>query len=757
MTTLILSTSCAPLNRPPTSSQGGDSAEADDTTTDWLSDSFGNSGAANGKNICVTTGHSAVDHDSANGHGDTSCHRHASSSSSLSRASSKIIARTTQNRRHHGNRSVEKFIDKLQALPLQCDITIIPRAAPSSDLSVNTTSLNSNNDINNDIGGHDYDDDVIQKPIRITKQNFHPCGLDNIVRLDGTAVPAEFILSLANCSVRIDIKNEDDRERKSKLLLLPVQAVPSSFSFPSSNNVEDDLGQFVRGDTPHAYSGGEKHNVEEVAVSFDFSIAMDVYQRQLEESAAAAAELNPNRYSNPHGNSQSWNAHGTTTMNNMKTMKIDSIMSTLEEESQFIKKTLFVLGSFGCALLICMVWTIWTMERGRRVRRSSGGSSRVQVKKVFVDNVPCEINATSTATKSRGGGVTSLRSHPSLRSNGRAHFPEEISPIRSSVSLDEVEEVEKVDEKVAASGNKEIVHETLRLITPQDVTCSSNSSKNDKGRQSSSPRHWYEDFLSPKGCSKKAPRNRSADAVISSEHEEVVRSLFCSSSSSDSNKVVSPSMDNAESFDISRGTTSNTSVLNAPKKKVLVTPIEGTSFSPPPSDVSLLKLSSDIESSKSPLMMSTETEETQDSSTRGDLDEPSSSMIEVVDEDKSCTISPASMRITEASTGTTKPVCTPVNTPKPKRSRALKTPATDISISSQESQASASLKARKIFAEELARKAGLTPNSTEKSDFSTSIARRAAEVQTPKKTLTPLSADSSVCDDEPSPFLADYW
>jgi len=481
-----------------------------------------------------------------------------------------------------------------------------------------------------------------------------------------------------------------------------------------------------------------------------------VYQQQLEESAAAAAaaaELNHNRYSNPHGNTQSWNADGTTTMNNVKTMKIDSIMSTLEEESQFIKKTLFVLGSFGCALLICMVWTIWTMERGRRVRRSSGGSSRVQVKKVFVDNVPCEINATSTATKSRGGGVTSLRS-----TEGRAHFPEEISPIRSSVSLDEVEEVEKVDEKVAASGNKEIVHETLHLITPQDITCSSssNSSKNDKVQQASSPRHWYEDFLSPKGCSKKAPRNRSDDAVISSEHEEVVRSLFRSSSSSDSNKVVSPSMDNKESFDISRGTTSNTSVLNAPKKKVLVTPIEGTSFSPPPSDVSLLKLSSDIESSKSPLMMSTETEETQDSSTRGDLDEPSSS-IEIVDEDKSCTISPASMRITEASTGTTKPVCTPVNTPKPKRSRALKTPATDISISSQESQASASLKARKIFAEELARKAGLTPNSTEKSDFSTSIARRAAEVQTPKKTLTPLSADSSVCDDEPSPFLADYW
>ena len=106
-----------------------------------------------------------------------------------------------------------------------------------------------------------------------------------------------------------------------------------------------------------------------------------------------------------------------------------------------------------------------------------------------------------------------------------------------------------------------------------------------------------------------------------------------------------------------------------------------------------------------------------------------------------------------------RPDGTHVNTPKPKRSRALKTPATDISISSQESQSSTSQtrKARKKFAEELAKKAGLTPPPANKSDFSSSIKRRAAEVQTPKKTLTPLSASSSPCDDEPSPFLADYW
>jgi hypothetical protein len=160
-------------------------------------------------------------------------------------------------------------------------------------------------------------------------------------------------------------------------------------------------------------------------------------------------------------------------------------------------------------------------------------------------------------------------------------------------------------------------------------------------------------------------------------------------------------------------------------------------------------------------MISAETEETHVSpkTIDDDRDEPPS-IIEVTQkEEESCTNSPVSIAITKESNVTDKSVGIQVNTPKPKRSMTLKTPcfpAADISISSQESQVSTSQKTRKSFAEELAKKAGLTPIST-KSDFSTSIARRAAEVQTPKKTLRPLSVPSSPSDDEPSPFLADYW
>jgi hypothetical protein len=727
MATLILTTSCAPIKRP-TDSSHGDSAN-EHTSSAAVGSEISGSGA-NVKNICFTTGHYADASQNGNHYGGKSCHVTSPVTDSSSIIRSNQQERNGDNKSHReSHRQRGRDVEFLQALPLQCDITIIPRAHPNDDdgaeyLPINATSLNSDGDFDAQSNGDDNQRMSI-KPIRITKQRFHPCGIDNIVRLAGTTTMTssssrnddnhDFILSLTNCGVHID---------EDTMIQLPVQAVPSAFSFPKSS------------DTLYAYSsGGVKHGVEEVAVSFDFSIALDMYQQRLVATRAAAAAFDYNNQSwNEYGNAWEGKASSSsedfpTTTTAIKTMEIKYIMSTLEEESQFIKKTLVVLGSFGFGLLICMVWTIWKLERGRRARRSSS-SSRI-VKKVFVD-VPFEIirATTNTATKS-----------PEV---GKDLFSEEISPIRSSVSLNEADKL-----TAAELSDKKGVHETLHLITPQVESNASNS----KEGKSSSPRHWYEDFLSPRGCSKKKPSRNWSDTLFS-EKEEVARSLFCSSSKN-SNKV-SPRI----GFYNSK---SAVSVLNAPKKKVFVPPIERSSSLPSPtSDVSLLKLSNDTESSKlSPLMISAETEETHVSpkTIDDDRDEPPS-IIEVTQkEEESCTNSPVSIAITKESNVTDKSVGIQVNTPKPKRSMTLKTPcfpAADISISSQESQVSTSQKTRKSFAEELAKKAGLTPIST-KSDFSTSIARRAAEVQTPKKTLRPLSVPSSPSDDEPSPFLADYW
>jgi len=329
------------------------------------------------------------------------------------------------------------------------------------------------------------------------------------------------------------------------------------------------------------------------------------------------------------------------------------------------------------------------------------------------------------------------------------------------------------------------MHETLHLIAPQCEAGNSSNASKDGHHKDGSPRHWYEDFLSPRGCSKSAHRNRSE--CLFSEKEEVARSLFCSSSSHSSNKI-SPSSDV-----LIKNKNASSSVLNAPEKKMYVTPIERSTFAPPPSDVSLLGLTKGNESSSiSPLMVSTETEgSTHNSSKPGvnltiPLDEAPSSTVVTTDNEESCTVSPVSFTSDESS-GTEKLVDIQVNTPKPKSSRILKTPA-DISVSSQDSVLSTSSKrkTRESFAEELVKKispekkktprnrfsdelkikkAGLTPTSTKSGDghdFSSTIERRAADIQTPRKepkkmSLTPLSASSSPPADEPSPFLADYW
>ena len=775
MTTIILTTSCAPIKSNLASNLSGNKAE-------WLN--FGNdqfSGATHSKNACASNvdGYAGVDvdQDSADtpsssknyqrGH-DNSCLPHTSSPSKHSSHNHDYTGNTRLGLlSRDNNNNAREIIDKLQTLPLQCDITIIPRAHPITDeLSVTATPLDSEG-ITSDNNVHDEVIHNIIQPIRISRQQFHPCGTENIVRLaKGAAVSTEFILSLANCGVHVHIDGSST--------MLPIQAIPSSVSIPTNNEDDDELGLLFIRDMSSLYSyseGGETRNVEEIAVSFDFSTAVDNYQQKLEDSKQKAAVMereSSHDDDTPQVHIQSRNEDhndvaGKMTdsiiANNSKNMEIKSIMSTLEQESLFIKKTLLVLGSFACILLICMVWTIWKLVgRGRRARRRVGGScttiTKGQVKKVFVE-VPREI----IDSKSRGA---TLRSNPS---NGRAPFLEEISPIRSPVvSLDGgAKESEMANELEVESNTKKEMHETLYLITPTDETGGGDGSNDDGQKQSLSPRNWYEDFLSPRGCPKKPQRNKSDVALSSSETKEVARSLFCSSQ--DSVKE-SPSLENKDSFEDSKSCSKSSVLMNTRKKKVLVTPIERTPLSPPPSDVSLLKLSQDIEWSKSPLIRSTVTEETQESSTRDeqldeelndtfsndDIEEHPSS-IEIVEKLETCSISP--IPIKELSNAI-HPV--EVNTPMPKCSGTMKTSAADITIGSQESLFSTSQKARRIFAEELAKKAGLAPTSVVKKDFKTRIAIRAAEVQTPKKSLTPRSASSSLCDDdEPSPFLADYW
>lgn len=744
-----------------------------------------NSGADVKNDDClITTGHAG---DDANFQGGKQCHFPSTMTGQSSTSSSskqggignkRHYKETSSSLWHNGGDNGVEFIDKLQALPLQCDITIFPRAHPSHQdnngeesllLHANDTSVVDN-----------YDDSLHNmsiKPIRIAKKQFLPCGNGNIVRLDSGMSKNEndFVLSLTNCIVY---------DNGGEKLRLPVHTVPSSLSVPSNGSGYRDVS--------YSYSpgldGSEKHVVEELSVSFDFSTALQIYQEQIRTKKSAVIESNSqnqhrvNQFLNGDHVSNASRQNGETTAINdsIKNTEINSIMTTLEEESQFIRKTLAVLGSFGFGILICLVWTMWKLERGRRARRNR------TVKKVIVD-LPYEIIGTAATTATTLGerrGVISLRS-----SSSKVNFPNEISPIPIRSSASSKDKVCKAERTTATDapvvGDVDGMHETLHLIAPQcEAGNSSNASK--EGHRDGSPRHWYEDFLSPRGRSKSAHRNRSE--CLFSEKEEVARSLFCSSSSRSSNKI-SPSSDV-----LIKNKSANSSVLNAPEKKMYVTPIERSTFAPSPSDVSLLGLTKRIESSSiSPLMVSTETEDsTHNSSKPGvnltiPLDGAPSSTVVTTDNEESCTVSPVSFT-SEESSGAEKLVDIQVNTPKPKSSRILKIPA-DISVSSQDSVLSTSSKrksTRESFAEELVKKispekkktprnrfsddlkmkkAGLTPTSTNSGDghdFSSTIERRAADIQTPKKepkrmSITPLSASSSPPADEPSPFLSDYW
>ena len=515
MATLILSTSCAPIKSSRPSDDSSLDGDADinhpTTTVDW-SDMSGSSGANVRKNACSTTGHSVgvgTTTSSSKTKVDSSCHfSSAMTDPSIVSSHQDKIFHTSYRGESPRRDSVVEFVGKIQAFPLQCDITIIPRAYPNdigeSLRPINETSLNSEANSEQSIPN-------IEPIIRVTKQQFRPCGFDNIVRLaeEGMSSPQkgnnDLILSLSNCGVLIYLDGEE--------IKLPVQAFPSSFAFPSSSNYDHD-GSFSS--YSQSMRGGEKkETVGEVSVSIDFSIALDIYQERIDtrprvnddgDSATASFGHEKN-----HRVNQSWNDDAAWGGKNVvddtaiiiKTLEINSIMTSLEEESQFIRKTLVVLGSFGFGLLVCTAWTIWKLERRRRERRSRG---RV-VKNVIVD-LPYDIIDTATTAKSGGGGggITSI-----LSSNSKANFPDEISPIRSPVSSKA--EVGKIGMMTTiASNNRKGMHETLHLIAPQ---CGTGESGSNEGEQSNeSPRHWYEDYLSPRNGSKMAKRNRRRSETL---------------------------------------------------------------------------------------------------------------------------------------------------------------------------------------------------------------------------------------------------
>jgi hypothetical protein len=120
---------------------------------------------------------------------------------------------------------------------------------------------------------------------------------------------------------------------------------------------------------------------------------------------------------------------------NSPNSQVESIMRMLDEETHFLKIALSGLGVFGSILVLAFVWTGYKISH-RKTRRV------VRI----VDSLPREIRT---------------------RSPSREEMSLELSPLR----------------------HRSAVHETLHLVALRDTPVAV---------PDASPRHWYEEFLSPR-------------------------------------------------------------------------------------------------------------------------------------------------------------------------------------------------------------------------------------------------------------------
>jgi len=463
-------------------------------------------------------------------------------------------------------------------LPLQCDVTIVPRITIPNNNNNNNVPTSSSSTIHK------------LHTLKVPNQVLNPCGINNIISIDNQELfntneegedndngnGANYLLSLTHCAVNIDNDNS------SNITSLPITSNPSTFQFTfykekndkeslwgENNNVVDDDVDTV------FYTNGKVHRVGEIHTSFDYTTAIEYYQENVRNKKNQ--QQKNNEVCNKLHNNNSTTIHNTKRSN----PEVASIMVSLEEESRFVKQTLTVLGCLGVVFTVALVWTLSKMSSTtkKKVRRR-----RVIVNDSWRYSVPREVVDTGKddSVKTDEGHVTPL--------------VDNVSPLSTVMNADE----QPTDLAAVTTSNEESKanHETLHLVSPftplQSAGAAAKDAKKDNGTRADmnkSPRHWYEDFLSPQNDDvkeKNAPTKFSFTAK-----NEVSRSLFSPLKASAAAKNGVPSKNGEETAavveELSRGT--NKKFHHLPRKELdFDTPIERSDFSPPPSSVNILSL-----------------------------------------------------------------------------------------------------------------------------------------------------------------------
>jgi len=476
--------------------------------------------------------------------------------------------------RNHHHRSSDDNQDSDYAiinLPLQCDVTLVPRI----------TIPNNNNNVSSS---------TVHKlhTLKVPNQVLNPCGINNIISIDNQELfntneegedndndgSANYLLSLTHCVVNIDMENNS-----SNITSLPITSNPSTFQFTfykEKNDKESLWGENNNDDTVF-YTNGKVHRVGEIHTSYDYTTAIEYYQENV-HNKKNQQQKNDEVCNKLHNNN-------STTIHNTKRSnpEVTSIMTSLEEESRFIKQTLTVLGCFGVVFTVALVLTLSKMSSTtkKKVRRR-----RVIVNDSWRYSVPREVVDTTgkdDSVKTDEGHATPL--------------VDNVSPLSTVMNADE----QPTDLAAVTTSNEESKanHETLHLVSPFTPLQSAGAAAKDAKKQqdngtradlNKSPRHWYEDFLSPPTNNLD---NKPNDTKFSfTAKNEVSRSLFSPLKASAAANDM-PSKKGEEVIAVVEELPNDTKkqLHHLPRKELdFNTPIERSDFSPPPSSVNMLSL-----------------------------------------------------------------------------------------------------------------------------------------------------------------------
>ena len=500
----------------------------------------------------------------------------------------------------------------LTSHPLQCDIALVPKL--SSQHSVDYTTGKELNNTTQEINADGI--------IFLGKYSFKPCGTNNVVVIDRRISPtirsrrvkrgnnahggvsdsnSEYQLSLTNCSIESILDDYGNRHRgrgrmdadsstssSSSLLPLPVLPRPSTFSL-----------SFINGGDHFLF---HPSSIGEVQVSFDYTVALNGFydvvssqRRRLDDDMGDRQRSQKTSRSHDDGECEHRNLsslnltnryhhhHDRTNMKNDEA--IASIVSSLDEESLFIRQTLCALGGTGAVLIVALAYTMRKMMvksshvgvGGGRKRRSAN----YEAWRHHAMSIPHEIE--------RHGFDSDISISPLRLSSSAITVERETSATNNSNNTSCTVLMNSVLPS-NADDNNERRHTTV--ITPPPIP-----------PVEKELRHWYEDFLSPpKTPPKKTSRLAESIAVDEEEGNDIIASTLYSPMRFSTN-ILEEEEDEGPKARMSRTTyiypIPISEAYHLPRE-LFDTPTRVPECSPRPMNVTALQLSRMIESTTAP-------------------------------------------------------------------------------------------------------------------------------------------------------------